>query len=138
MFLFMWAQAYWMKSIVVSTHSIGIRTAHAAEIVEIQEDKIEYSIEQIVNAVHLLESSGGKNDGCKKKGLINGYGYAQHGSGDVWTCFKSHAQVRALVEQWYEKRVPELGLSTALCYYNTGHKLQDCTYYRNFLKVVES
>lgn len=134
------SEQWWTKQIFISKVNI-VKVAKAAELPEapkVEPIKPSYSIKQVVDAVHILESSGGKNDGCKKKGLINGYGYAQHGSGKVWTCFDSHTEVRALVEKWYSKRIPELGLSTALCYYNTGYKLQECPYYQNFLKVVKS
>lgn len=140
LFLFLWAQGYWMRTIVVSAHSIGIRTAQAAESAEVIETpKPTYTIEQIVDAVHILESSGGRKDGCVTRGEgVNGFGFAQHGSGDVWNCYKNYAQVRTLVEHWFAEKVPAMGLPTALCYYNTGYQKADCPYYRNFLQVVKS
>jgi hypothetical protein len=113
-----------------------------AEAKEVEQPKT-YTTEQIVDAVHLLESSGGRKDGCVSRGEgVNGFGFAQHGSGDVWNCYKSYAQVRTLVEQWFAEKVPAMGLPAALCYYNLGKVegklVSDCSYYQNFLKVVES
>jgi hypothetical protein len=142
------AEGWWMKQLVVSAspHVRLVKTAKAAELVEVKgvesvKATPTYSIKQIVDAVHILESSGGKNDGCKKKGLVNGYGYAQHDSRKVWNCYKTHAEVRSLVEKWFAARVDSMGLPTALCYYNLGkvnEKLvDDCKYYQVFLEVVE-
>jgi hypothetical protein len=108
-----------------------VRVAKAAE-----PEQPKYSIDQIVDAVHILESSGGVKDGCIAKGKINGFGFAQHGSRDVWNCYKNYAQVRALVEQWFAEKVPDMGEATALCYYNLGKKVDDCDYYRRFQIVV--
>lgn len=91
------------------------------------------SIDTVVRKVYQLESSGGKNDGCRKQGLYNGYGYAQ--SKHTWNCFSSHEEVTQKVKAWFEKRVPVMGLSTSLCYYQSGYKTQDCEYYQKFLKI---
>ena len=92
--------------------------------------------DEVLRIVYRKESSSGKNDGCRTKGKYNGYGYAQ--STHSWKCFDSHAEVTGLVRAWFEKRVPSMGLSTALCYYNTGHKVADCPYYRDYLKYAKS
>lgn len=122
---------------IQQTPTIYVKRAQAAELKQSEKPKA-YTIPQIVDAVHILESSGGVKDGCIAKGKINGFGFAQHGSGDVWNCYKNYAQVRALVEQWFAQKVPAMGLPTALCYYNTGYKKADCPYYQNFLQVVKS
>lgn len=131
------AESFWLKTIVISAVDVHIKRAQAAELKPSEKPKA-YTIPQIVDAVHILESSGGVKDGCIAKGKINGFGYAQTGSGKVWNCYKNYAEVRKLVEQWFTEKVPALGLSTALCYYNTGHQEKDCTYYRHFLQVIES
>lgn len=95
--------------------------------------QVNHTISEVVRRVYQLESSSGKNDGCRAKGLFNGYGYAQ--STHTWNCFTSHDEVNAKVVAWFEKRIPTMGLSTALCYYNTGHKTADCGYYQKYLKV---
>lgn len=127
------AEGFWLKTIVISAVDVRIHKAEAAEI-----KSKTYTIPQIVDAVHILESSGGVKDGCIAKGKINGFGYAQTGSGKVWNCYKNYAEVRKLVEQWFAEKVPTLGLPTALCYYNTGYQKADCPYYQNFLQVVKS
>ena len=127
----------WLKVLVVSA-SPHVHKTQAKEAATEAEKPKTYTIPQIVDAVHILESSGGVKDGCIAKGKINGFGFAQHGSGDVWNCYKSYAQVRTLVEQWFAEKIPAMGLPTALCYYNTGYQKADCTYYQNFLQVVES
>jgi len=83
-------------------------------------------MEAHLDKIRRLESSGGRNDGCLSKGLINGYGYGQ--STFAWNCFESHEQVRGLVQKWFEKRIDEMGLEVSICYYNTGHKVSDCPY----------
>ncbi len=91
-------------------------------------------IEKVVARVYMLESSGGKNDSCVKQGKFNGYGYAQ--STFTWNCYATHAEVTGLVVKWFEQKMAAgMNLSTALCYYNTGHKVADCPYYQNFLKL---
>src|SRR5690348_4227672 len=39
----------------------------------------------IADKIYQLESSGGKNDGCRKLGLYNGYGFRQNTS--EWMCY---------------------------------------------------
>lgn len=91
-------------------------------------------LEQLVAKVHILESSAGKNDGCKTKGLgYNGYGYRQNNR--EWKCFKSYDEVKGYVKALFAERIPQMGLSTALCYYNTGVKTSNCDYYNNYLKL---
>ena len=87
-------------------------------------------MEEHLDKIRRLESSGGRNDNCQNKGLINGYGYGQ--STFVWNCFKSHNIVRGKVQGWFEKRIPEMGLETATCYYNSGHKVKDCPYWQKY------
>jgi hypothetical protein len=137
-FAFKVTESFWLKNLVVSA-SPHVHKAQAKEIAVEAEKPKTYNIPQIVDAVHILESSGGRKDGCVSRGEgVNGFGFAQHGSGDVWNCYKNYAQVRMLVEQWFAEKVPAMGLPTALCYYNTGYQKADCPYYQNFLKVVES
>lgn len=90
--------------------------------------------DQLVYKIYGLESTWGKVDGCTAKGLYNGYGFRQNTR--EHKCFESRETVRLLVVNWVkEKRA--LGYSDAelLCYYNTGYKVSDCTYYKNSLKI---
>lgn len=91
------------------------------------------NMDKLLAIIYQLESSSGKNDGCKTKGMFNGFGYAQ--STHTWNCFSTFAEVEGKVQAWFEKRIPTMGLSTAICYYNTGHKIADCPYYQNYLKI---
>lgn len=125
---FYWMEAWWMKEKIVTVpHIKYARTAQAKD--------PEYNIPEIVNKVHILESSGGKRDGCLAKDKINGYGYAQHGSGKVWNCFKTHEEVRTLVEKWFTEKLETMSLPEALCYYNKGLMVKDCKYYQDFLNL---
>lgn len=115
-----------------------VPTAQAAEVPAAPsvEEKPSVDYDEILRIVYRKESSSGKNDSCRAKGKFNGYGYAQ--STHSWKCFESHAEVTALVRAWFEKRVPAMGLSTALCYYNTGHKTANCPYWRDYLKYTNA
>jgi len=90
-------------------------------------------MDEILTKVYTLESTGGKNDGCTRKGQFNGYGYAQNKSS--WICFDTHTHVTERVATWFANHLKELDLSTALCFYNTGYKVNNCTYYQNYLKL---
>jgi hypothetical protein len=93
-----------------------------------------YEIGDIVDGIFTLESSRGKNDGCRDKGLYNGYGYMQ--SSFHWMCYATQEEVVNLVIDWVEDK-RDKGFDTAelLCYYNRGIKESDCPYYRNFLTL---
>ncbi len=111
----------------------GADFIHKTEAVPDPNTEAKPALSEVVRKVYQLESSGGKNDGCRAKGLYNGYGYGQ--STFTWNCFQSHDEVTAKVSSWFETRIPTMGLSTALCYYNTGHKVTDCDYYQKYLKL---
>lgn len=111
---------------VPQTHQV-ISTAHAQEIPAPAKD----SVDEIVDKIYRLESSGGKNDPCVRDGLgFNGYGYIPG------SCYSSHQQVRALVTAWVMKRY-DMPLGQLLCGYNLGfsggHK--SCDYYDNYLSL---
>lgn len=90
-------------------------------------------LQDIVYKVYRLESSAGVNDGCRAKGLFNGYGYRQNKR--EWKCFGSHEEVTKYVTDLFAERIPKMGLSTALCYYQSGYKVADCEYYQKFLAL---
>jgi len=91
-------------------------------------------ITAIADKIFTLESSRGKNDGCRDKGLYNGYGYAQ--STFMWKCYETRDEVLGHVLSWIQDklnkgfRTPEL-----LCYYNEGIKKNDCPYYQKYLSL---
>ena len=86
--------------------------------------------------IRILESSGGKNDNCLRQGKINGYGYIPG------ICYNTHDQVRELVIKWFDKKLKQYNLATAVCGYNLGFRSQylekcvkksaDYPYWRNF------
>ena len=88
----------------------------------------------LANYVHFAESTNGKNPKghhiyCRNLGLWNEVGYdPQHKF-----CFDNAEEGFAAVSKWFEKYMPKLGLSKALCYYNTGNELSDCEYYQDYL-----
>lgn len=90
--------------------------------------------DQLVYKIYGLESTWGKNDGCTAKGLYNGYGYRQNTR--EHKCFESRETVRLIVVDWVnDKRAKGYTDAELLCYYNTGYKVSDCTYYKNSLKI---
>jgi len=80
----------------------------------------------------ILESSGGKYVNCPA-GTYNGYGYRQNKR--EWKCFPTQAEVVGYVKELMAERIKSMGLPTALCYYQSGHKVSNCEYYRKFLKL---
>lgn len=93
------------------------------------------NLEHIVAKVQILESSGGVNDGCKKQGLVNGYGYRQNSKS--FKCYDNKTEVKAVVTDWFKTKLVDekLSLAAALCLYNSGRKVTTCDYYKNYLKL---
>jgi hypothetical protein len=97
----------------------------------------QYKLSPLLKTVYFLESTSGKNDGCKDEGKFNGYGYAQ--SKTSWKCYDSFEQVTERVNEWYEERLSTNGnnIIEAVCYYNTGVQHQSvCPYSENFASVI--
>jgi len=96
----------------------------------------EDNTEKIVDVIYRLESSGGRNDSCKKEGKFNGFGYGQYKGSYI--CFDSLEEVREKVKSWIEdKREKGMTDDELLCYYNTGKVLNDCEYLKKFKKIYE-
>lgn len=93
-----------------------------------------YEVSDIVDKIFTLESSRGVNDGCRDKGLYNGYGFMQ--STFYWNCYSNQEEVVNLVTNWVQDK-RDKGFSTAeiYCYYNVGIKENDCPYYRNAISL---
>ena len=88
----------------------------------------------LVWKIYGLESSYGKNDGCKRTGKFNGFGYGQHKSG--WQCFDSFDEVVAKVHAWIEaKQLAGYTVPEILCMYNQGIRVSDCQYYQHYLTM---
>jgi hypothetical protein len=88
---------------------------------------------QIADKIYTLESSGGKNDGCRDMGLFNGYGYRQNSFEHV--CYGSHEEVRSHVIAWLEQNIKGGDIERALCKYNRGINEAGCTYSMNYLTL---
>lgn len=88
---------------------------------------------EILEKVYTLESSGGKNDGCRDEGKYNGFGYGQNKY--VWNCFDSLEEVQQKVDAWFSKHLADKTLAQALCYYNTGHVIDTCEYYELYMSL---
>jgi hypothetical protein len=77
-----------------------------------------------------LESSQGKNDGCRAIGKWNGFGMAQ--STHTWQCFDSFEEVVGKVDAWLTQRDLE-----AYCYYNVGIRTTNCDYAKKVQYLLE-
>lgn len=86
--------------------------------------------------VYKLESSRGKQDSCKNKGLFNGFGFGQSDSAmanGTGACYQSLDEIASKVDAWFTKQLETKTLPQALCYYNTGHVTDTCSYYNKYL-----
>lgn len=102
----------------------GIRIEDPVSIIESQKHS------SILMKVYTLESSKGKNDGCKYQEKVNGYGYGQNTA--VWNCFSTFKEVTKKVNEWFEHQLETKTLAQALCYYNTGKATSSCEYYKKY------
>jgi len=96
-----------------------------------------YYLSPVIKTIYFLESTSGKNDGCKDQGKVNGFGYRQN-SGE-WKCYDSFTQVADKVNEWFEERLAMNGnnLVEAVCFYNKGIQgLSVCDYSENFMGVL--
>lgn len=90
---------------------------------------------KVIWRIYMLESTFGKQDGCKDQGMVNGFGFAIHSSGT--RCYSNFADVVADVNAWIdEKYNAGWSLGTILCYYNRGLKVNDCPYEQKFFSII--
>jgi len=87
----------------------------------------------ILRKIYTLESSQGRNDGCKDNGKLNGFGYGQNRY--TWNCFDTPQEVVNKVDAWFDRELQTKTLAEALCYYNKGIVENNCTYYQNYLSL---
>lgn len=78
--------------------------------------------------IYGLESSFGKNDGCKRDGKFNGFGFGQNKY--VWNCFDSFQEVVDKVDAWLTTRDLE-----NYCLYNVGTRTPNCVYAQNMERL---
>lgn len=98
----------------------------------IRERKVQVS--DIVATIYKLESSEGKNDSCKAKDAVNGYGFRPG------TCYDTHERVKSYVTDWVSSMLDQgYSKSELMCYYNLGKVkgkiINNCEYYQNSLKL---
>jgi len=102
-----------------------------------QEVMGQYPLAPLIETVYFLESTSGRNDGCKDEGKFNGFGYAQ--SDHTWQCFDSFDEVVSKVNDWFVKRLSTNGndVIEAVCFYNRGIQgMAECEYSQNFMIVI--
>ena len=97
-----------------------------------------HSIPWLINKIHLMESSRGKNGiagslqkYCEDKGLWNEYGY---GGMAKKICFKDQAEADVTMIKWFEKQFKTKTESQTICYYRYGEVMPDCDYYQKIIK----
>lgn len=88
----------------------------------------------VIWRIYELESTFGRKDNCREKGLVNGFGFAVNTSGT--RCYTSFAEVVKDVNNWIDDKYSNgWDISTMVCYYNRGVKSTDCPYAKNFLSI---
>lgn len=126
----------WVRKIETATNTVA--NAQTKEPMTDQQIIEQYHLSPVIKTVYFLESTSGKNDGCKDEGKINGYGFRQNGS--EWKCYDSFEEVTEEVNEWFEEVLSVNGndLVDAVCYYNKGiHGLTSCgDYSANFFSVL--
>jgi len=107
--------------------TIIIEVAKADEQKYERDEPVTTNIDEIVSKVYRLESSRGKADSCKAKGMFNGFGFGVYGTRR--SCFKSYEEVRQKVYDWFQDKIQKgYTKEESLCVYNTGKKVSDCDY----------
>lgn len=97
----------------------------------------QYYLAPVLRSIYLLESTEGKNDGCKDSGMYNGFGFRQNSS--EHKCYDTFEEVVEEVNEWLEIELAYNGnnLAIAACYYNTGRRVSSCgDYSENFWSVI--
>lgn len=114
------------------------KSQNMTSVVEAKEiSKPLYETEDIFNAIWMLESTKGTapvghHIYCRSIGKWNEIGYGNRQK----LCFEDIEEARLTIENWFKKRGAEgMDLATKLCYYNTGVKQPNCTYYQNYLTL---
>lgn len=145
MFLFCFI-GYFVIEIITHYNTQPLLTpiVEAKEIEEVQQIEVakpELSITELIDYIHMQESSRGNatiglSQVCKDRGQTNEYGYRAM---DAWKdgvyypekafCFDSQAEAVLTIKAWLEKQVNKYGTYEALCIYNTGTtKNGNCEY----------
>lgn len=88
---------------------------------------------EILWKIYGLESTWGKNDGCRNN--KRGYGGFGVMSGGKVVCYPTFEQAVNRAEHWLVKMNVDKDLATALCTWNTGIKQPNCMYYQKYLSL---
>jgi len=97
----------------------------------------QYRLAPVLKSIYFLESTSGKQDGCREQGKFNGFGYGQ--SSSTWKCYDTFEQVTLRVNEWLEDRLATNGNNVieAICFYNRGIQgMNVCDYSENFASVI--
>lgn len=90
----------------------------------------EHDIDKLVTAIAKAESGNGTaptghHTYCESIGKTNKYGYGNRQK----FCFDNEEIAQLTVHNWFVKRLDSgMSLDAALCYYNTGNKIDSCGY----------
>lgn len=80
--------------------------------------------------IYTLESSQGKNDGCKRDGKFNGFGFRQNSR--EFKCYDTFQEVVTEVDNWLTEKE-----KLSYCVYNEGVARTDCPYAQTAMKLLE-
>jgi len=79
--------------------------------------------------IYMLETTRGKNDGCRREGKWGGFGVMSNGSP---ACYDTFKQAVERASYWYGKIREGNTLDESLCIWNLGTKVSSCHYSRNY------
>lgn len=107
---------------------------------EVEVPVLKTNILDIVDAIHMLESSRGKagiglQQYCEDKGMSNEYGY---GGMQLKMCFRNHKEATGRVTLWVAEKLEKFNgdIATTACFYNLGIVTSDCEYAVKLMKLI--
>ena len=113
-----------IQSPIVKRHQEAVLTPVGSPSAKLQGAVVDLA--KIADIIYMMESSSGKNDGCTRLGLFNGYGWRQNSF--EWKCFSSREEVRGYVIDWLTRNIKNGDIEESLCYYNVGIREHGCKY----------
>lgn len=90
---------------------------------------------EIVHKIHTLETTNGNAESghhkdCERLGKTNEFGYFKGGNRSF--CFDTFEESVKEVSEWFKLNLEDKPLPVAICYYNTGQLMSDCTYLQHY------
>ncbi len=82
--------------------------------------------------IYFLESSLGKNDGCRKEGKFGGFGVMSQGG---VVCYDSFQKAVDRAGYWWKQALEGNTKDEALCVWNLGKKMPMCSYSQTFMSL---